>query len=431
MLDATRAHAELRRRLAPENLVGPRRVKRIMAVTPTRSNRTPGARAQAAGPYVVLAVALALSSGLTYYSRATVAATDRSRFENAVQVARDRIHTRLSTYMGMLRAGSGLMAAHPDTTAAQFREYVGRLTIERNYPGIQGIGFTRRCPPEERAALVAAMREVYGSFTIWPESERAEYHAIVYLEPLDRRNRAAIGYDMFSESVRRAAMERARDTGEPAASGIVTLVQEIDEKKQAGFLIYVPVYRGCAAPPTVERRRAELVGYVYSPFRVDDLLAGIFGTEATPRVGFRIYDADHVDPARLLYSGFDHAPRASDGLVTEMALDVAGRKWTLLFVPAAGLEAGSGRALVSLVLVLSMLASAGLFAFSRSQALARAAAESAAEDLAHLLAQHRRSEDELRTLIEVIPIGIGIARDPKCDVITHNPHFYRILGVPP
>lgn len=48
---------------------------------------------------------------------------------------------------------------------------------------------------------------------------------------------------MFSESVRRKAMIRARDTGFPALSGKVTLKQETDTDIQNGFLLYVPVYK--------------------------------------------------------------------------------------------------------------------------------------------------------------------------------------------
>jgi CHASE1-domain containing sensor protein len=79
--------------------------------------------------------------------------------------------------------------------------------------------------PAERDAVVARQRQQgFPEFGIWPaEPPRSEYHAIGYLEPLDRRNRAAIGYDMFTEPVRRAAMEQARGTGMPTASGRVTL----------------------------------------------------------------------------------------------------------------------------------------------------------------------------------------------------------------
>ena len=43
---------------------------------------------------------------------------------------------------------------------------------------------------------------------------------------MNNRNQVAIGFDMFTEAVRRQAMETARDTGSPAASGRVILVQE-------------------------------------------------------------------------------------------------------------------------------------------------------------------------------------------------------------
>jgi len=48
---------------------------------------------------------------------------------------------------------------------------------------------------------------------------------------------------MFSESIRRKAMIRARDSGQPALSGKVILRQETDTDVQNGFLLYVPVYK--------------------------------------------------------------------------------------------------------------------------------------------------------------------------------------------
>src|SRR5438876_984204 len=82
----------------------------------------------------------------------------------------------------------------------------------------------------------------------------------------------------------REAMARARDSGLPAATERVTLVQEIDPTKQPGFLIYVPVYRGGGTPETVAGRRAALVGLVYSPFRVGDFLERIIADEPAPMV---------------------------------------------------------------------------------------------------------------------------------------------------
>jgi CHASE1-domain containing sensor protein len=69
-------------------------------------------------------------------------------------------------------------------------------------------------------------------------------------------------------------------------------VQEIDEKKQPGFLIYMPVYTSGDVPATLNERRHELRGFVYSPFRAGDLFAGILGRNPRPRAGFELYDRE-------------------------------------------------------------------------------------------------------------------------------------------
>src|SRR5205814_5842056 len=106
---------------------------------------------------------------------------------------------------------------------------------------------------------------------------RPEFHSITFLEPLDKRNAAALGYDMYTEPVRREAMDAAWTNGALAASGKVRLVQEIGGPEQAGFLVYLPVYNNRRTPPTVAERKADLYGFVYAPFRADDLLHAVFG----------------------------------------------------------------------------------------------------------------------------------------------------------
>jgi CHASE1-domain containing sensor protein len=100
-------------------------------------------------------------------------------------------------------------------------------------------------------------------------------------------------------------MDAARDRGGPAASGRVTLVQERVSPdavggEQPGFLVYVPVYTGGAVPATVAARRRALAGFVYAPFRTGDLMRGIFGSEARPRVDFRVFDGADTAAALLL-----------------------------------------------------------------------------------------------------------------------------------
>jgi PAS domain S-box-containing protein len=120
---------------------------------------------------------------------------------------------------------------------------VSELDLEHKYPGILGVGLTVRIPAARRAAHEAEIqRNDLPGYTIRPSGARDEYHSILYLEPLNDRNSKAIGYDMNSEPTRSAAMTRARDTGEAALTGRVTLVQEGKEAVQPGFLLYYPLY---------------------------------------------------------------------------------------------------------------------------------------------------------------------------------------------
>ena len=48
-----------------------------------------------------------------------------------------------------------------------------------------------------------------GLLTIWPRGERERYGPILYLEPRTAENLSAVGFDMYSEPARRAAMVAA------------------------------------------------------------------------------------------------------------------------------------------------------------------------------------------------------------------------------
>src|SRR5690606_25731775 len=117
------------------------------------------------------------------------------------------------------------------------------------------------------------------------------YTTIVFLEPTDRRNLKAVGYDMFSEPVRRRAMEEARDSGKPILSGAVNLVQDADNSFEVGFNLYLAVYQGRAEVETVEERRKTIIGYVYSPFRSRSLFNEIYKIPR-PLLKFKVYAGD-------------------------------------------------------------------------------------------------------------------------------------------
>jgi len=293
---------------------------------------------------IAFALSLVATAAIAWQLDRVVAAKDEERFAAASDRLHEAVARRLATYTDMLRATAGMLDVEGPFDRGAFQRFVRRLELQTRYPGILGVGFSRRVLPGEMSRVLADQRIDFPDFRIWPDAPRAEYHSILYLEPLNARNRAAIGYDMFSEPTRQAAMARARDTGEAAASGPVTLVQEIDEVKQPGFLIYLPVYAGGGIPATVEERRARLRGFVYSPFRAGDLFEGILAAEREPRAGFLLVDSERPD--LVLYRSSEPA---TEGLTQARALPVAGREWVATYFPLPGLARTSYASIVPIV----------------------------------------------------------------------------------
>ena len=228
--------------------------------------------------WVILVGAIIITILVTLYMKSDVDVQAKREFIFACKDIRGGIDDRLQAHETILLAGAALFDASDKVTSEEWRIFTQRLNVESNFPGIQGIGFALRIPPGRLAQHVEQIRsEGFPDYNVWPEGDRDAYSSVIYLEPFLGRNLRAFGYDMLSEPMRRGAMERARDQNEAALSGKVVLVQETEKDIQAGTLMYVPVYRRGMPTETVEQRREALFGWVYSPYRMTDLMSGILG----------------------------------------------------------------------------------------------------------------------------------------------------------
>jgi two-component sensor histidine kinase len=213
---------------------------------------------------------------------ARAAAQLRSR-ASAIASALERRANASSAY---LRAGAALLATLDDIPAVRFRRFVSELRLDADYRGTEGIGWAMVVRPDEIEAFDALMvRESPGGRArLHPRPDGSEPYAVAvtFLQPDTERNRRALGFDMFSEPARRAAMLEAERSAQPTASGKVVLRQEGDTSSP-GFLIYMPVFE--AAP---EGRR--LKGYIYSPFSASDFLISALELENAEGYDVGLYD---------------------------------------------------------------------------------------------------------------------------------------------
>ncbi|MBF5045280.1 PAS domain S-box protein [Aggregicoccus sp. 17bor-14] len=332
-----------------------------------------GAWAQPWLPWAVLVAALLLTALATRWSLQEAEERRRARFDAAAEAVVDRLEVRFDAQASLLRGVAGLFVGSSSVTRTEFHDYVAQQLLNDRFPGARGVGYSPRVRPEDEEALVAHAREEgLADFRLWPpRTPGRDRFTVLFLEPLDARNRAALGFDMFSEPTRAEAMARARDTGRAALSGRVELKQEIEDQKQPGFLLYLPLYEDGHTPATLPVRRARLQGFVYAPFRAGDFFERLFSEAASSPVGFEVYDGEAVDARALLYDSTAGEQReAGYGHVRTVVL--AGRPWTLAFHARPGFVSFTEWAVRPFVGVLGVLASFALFGLTRARARERA-----------------------------------------------------------
>ena len=214
----------------------------------------------------------------------------------------DSIIDRMRDHEQVLRGAVGLFSVKEDVSRADWLHYVAVLQLDKNHPGILGVGFSKWLTPAEKDANVRQIRaEGFSDYSIRPEGKRPVYTSIIYLEPFNWRNQRAFGYDMYSEPLRRAAMDKARDENIATIAAKIILVQETDTDKQSGMLMYMPVYRQGMLLDSVERRRSAFIGFVYSPIRMNDFVGGTL--KKLPRdIAFDISIIGNQTPDGLMFN---------------------------------------------------------------------------------------------------------------------------------
>jgi CHASE1-domain containing sensor protein len=236
-----------------------------------RSNFSNGRKALS-----IMTVGLLLTVAASFYVRNNEVEIGKKEYALVCNDIKAKITIRLHSYATLLRSGSAFYSTCDTVNRQNWQKFIERIKISKNLSGIQGVGFSMIIPGDQLQKHIQQIRsEGFPQYTVKPAGERAVYTSIIYLEPFSGRNLRALGYDMFSEPVRRKAMEQSRDSDLEVLSGKVILVQETNKDVQFGTLMYVPVYRDRMPLNTVEQRRAAIKGWVYSPFRMNDLMLGI------------------------------------------------------------------------------------------------------------------------------------------------------------
>lgn len=222
-----------------------------------------------------------------------------------------------------------------------FSEHMRSLDFDRRFPGAQVVGIAPLIERDELASFSATIETNasnadgdYPPYLIYPETSSSFLLPISFVFPV-RGNENAFGLDFFSEANRRDAAERARDSGEPAATAPVTLVQETGT--QQAFLVMVPLYDTTTTPSTIRDRRRAFTGVVYAAFRMGDLVNGVIDFRDTDELEITSLHPwtsantlpSEVDDAAIIFSTTEDSVTDVASPAQQIVIDVNGQRWGL------------------------------------------------------------------------------------------------------
>lgn len=352
-------------------------------------------------------------------------------FDTRTNEAVDLLRARMTANEQILRGVEGLFASGTQIGRAEFRVYVSKLKLEKMYHGIQAVGFAQLVPASLKKRHIADVRkEGFPEYDIRPAGTRDLYTSSVYLEPFSGRNLRAFGFDMYSEPVLQAAMDKAVESNDAAMSGSVTLIQE-SGAPQAGFMLYLPVYKNGTVPDTMTSRRSNLRGWAYSAFRMGDLMTGLYD-ERSGNPDIRIYDGSSVSEPALIYS-FGNWESTSTLFQVTKTINFAEHNWKVRFKAPSGFERTISRGELNFIAIMgaatSLLMALLAWVFTQSRKMAIQAAREMTSELDESKKELQNTVRELQFMQRVLDEHAVVSITDAAGNITHaNQKFIEISG---
>ena len=407
----------------------------LLAFPEARPRRL-GLAARMAIPLVAVATLVAVAHRATQDSRREHASREMAAIENELQF-------QLNAQITNLRLVERLLTMAPQIDRAQFATFAAQTIT----PGVETLEWVPRVATAERESFEAQARgdgdprfrilELNDSGAVVEAPERPEYFPTLYAEPT-KAVENELGRDQSTDPVRRAAMSRARDTGQATVTAPVTLA---GERRPRAVIVVVPVYATRPGepglPPSVAARQDALRGFAVSVLPIDALAQNLAREAATLRLAASLVDASDPEHAVPIFTQGQPA-RAGASLRVNLPVVFGGRAWRLDLAPVRpdllpG-ETRDGRLMLAGAVLLTFLT--GLFVLTEAGLSIAVAvevqhrtAELSGEVVVRrrLEAQARESEARFRNIFDN-STDLLQSVDALGGFVQVNPAWKRLLG---
>ena len=391
-------------------------------------------------------IAFALASGLHE------ADSERARgeFLQRAETNYAAVANSFGDVLVVLQASNSLFEAIGKVDRAQFGAFV--LPLMQSHPYLDAVVFHRLVEGAGRGGYEVEQGRARPGFRIQartpdgvaPAPQRDRYLVAEYVEPMNG-NAGLLGFDALSFAPEARAFEQAVESGRPAASRLLPLLQQaVQAQPQAqrqalGVVMVMPVYRGGVVPLDAAARRAAVLGDTAVVLDVGELVGHtLAGARLLGRAGIAIELSGLGEQGMRTAYRWDsmgwRAVPAWRGWLGEQTFSVqypfeaAGQRWNLRLA-ARSTDLGGGVAPLA-VLVLGCLASFALAAWVRVRSLRAGHVEALVErrtaDLEQALTQTNLYLRAIEASANVVMLVD--ARRPGYPIEYVNPAFERMHG---
>lgn len=317
-------------------------------------------------PLAIFLAIAAITALSVYAIESNARAREKAQLTEYAQSIASALERRATSFSSYLRAGAALFSSFDAVSPQLFRQFVAELRLDVEYRGAEGIGWVEVVEPDQVDAFMTRNRSAQTGLTAIrpaPADPEKTLAPVTYFAPDSARNRRALGFDMHSDPVRAAALEEARRTVRPTASGRVVIAQE-GTGSAPGFVIFMPVYKA------VDDER-QLAGFIYAPFNAAAFLDAAINLAEPSQLGVRLYDGEAGTEHLLVNRSIDDAHRER----VEQPVMIANRELMLV------VESPNSQVLAPLSMVTLLF---GIAVASLLMLLARLLSQQAFEDQARL-----------------------------------------------
>lgn len=306
-----------------------------------------------------LAVALIsmVMAGFAYF--ATQEAT-RIKFEATVDDAISRIETSLDLHLSSLRATQAFFEVQENRVSGDdFRAFISALDVSANFSGLRGIGFLQLVNSGDEAEVERRILDEQGvERKVYPGSGQKLRTPVIFFEPLKPSSDVLLGFDMFSDPVRRVAIEAALSDDAHHATGPMMLGGNSGVEPYAGFLVFSRLKNGSSGEGAGPR------GLLYAAFRSRELFQAALQRLPLLPVHLEIYDSA-VEPQNEIFSSATPAVTGVGRIVDTRRMTVAGRQWILQFEPTAAFSPPSSRVIPVMLGLFGLLLAGAIAVIAR------------------------------------------------------------------